>query len=326
MQIKEVLKSAILLLKQNHIDTPELDARILLEYAANISKETIFFNSDIEISTKRIEAYKKLIDRRIKNEPVAKIIGKKAFWKSDFFVNTNTLDPRPDSEIIIETALKIFPDKYLPLKFLDLGVGSGCLILSLLHEFPNSTGIAIDLSSQAIEIAKQNAIALGLENRVSFLQSNWADALIHPSSPVEPFHYSSSLTNAPPSSLYLAERSADQGSHEEASISNRNNREKFDLIVSNPPYIPSEDIHNLSIDVKNYDPIIALDGGQDGLNPYHYLAKQISYLLKPNACAILEFGYDQGEKVKEIFTNNNYYVNEMLFDLSSKQRAIRVSI
>lgn len=280
MQIKEIFKSAILLLKQNHIDTPELDARILLEYAANITKETIFFNNELEISPEIIAAYKNLIEQRIKNEPVAKIIGKKSFWKSDFFVNCHTLDPRPDSEIIIETSLKLLSHKNDTLNFLDLGTGSGCLILSLLQEFPNAKGIAVDISKEALEVAKKNAIALGLENRITLLQGNWADEI----------------------------------------------KDKFDLIVTNPPYIPRADILNLAAEVREYDPLLALDGGDDGLDPYRYLAKQLKEILKANACAILEFGYDQGDKVKEILINNNYSVKEMLFDLSGNQRAIRVSI
>ena len=280
MQLKDLLKQSITSLIEAKVNTPELDARLLLQHVAKISQEIIYLQPELEVSQEIISSYNQLLDRRINNEPVAKIIGKKSFWKNDFIVNRNVLDPRPDSEVIIEAALKLFPNKEAPLRFLDFGSGSGCLLLSLLQEFPKAKGIASDISIDALEIVKQNAEALNLQDRISCIQQNWSDALIG----------------------------------------------EFDLIVSNPPYIPTAEVLSLAPEVKIYDPILALDGGDDGLDPYRYLAKQISALLKPDAYAILEFGYDQGEFVREIFSQNNYVINEMLFDLSGVKRAIIVSL
>ncbi|MEK6733557.1 MAG: peptide chain release factor N(5)-glutamine methyltransferase, partial [Pseudomonadota bacterium] len=241
-----------------------------------LSPEVIILYPDEEVSSEIIEKFQQLIQRRLNNEPVAKIIGKKSFWKSDFLVNNFVLDPRPDTEIIIEAALTAFPDKDTPLEFLDLGTGSGCIILSLLQEFPNAIAVAIDISEDALNIAKANAKSHLLENRVSFLKQNWADSL----------------------------------------------NKKFDLIVSNPPYIPSKDIENLSDDVKNYDPMLALDGGIDGLEPYHYLAKQLVNLLKKDSFAILEFGQGQAPYIKYIFEQNGYKTHKILKDLNNIERAI----
>lgn len=280
MQLKTLLDAAISDLNDAHIPTALLDARLLLQHAANITQETVYLEPELIISKDVIAIYNQFIDRRVNHEPVAKIIGSKAFWSSDFIVNKYVLDPRPDSEVIIETAISLFPNKNDTIRVLDIGSGSGCLLLSILKEFPNATGIASDISSEALKVVKQNIELLELKDRAKCIQQNWADDLV----------------------------------------------EKFDLIVSNPPYIPSKDILNLEPDVKDYDPMLALDGGDDGLDPYRYLSKQISTLLKPEAYAILEFGCGQGESVKQIFMQQNYIINEMLFDLSSIERAIVVSI
>lgn len=280
MKIKDLLKDSIPKLNQAQILTASLDARLLLQHAANIPCETIYLYPEQLVSDNDVIKYKNFLDRRVNNEPVAKIIGKKSFWKDDFIVNQHTLDPRPDSEVIIQAALDFLPNKENTLKFLDIGSGSGCLLLSLLRECPNAIGVASDISLDALKIASLNAKALNLKERIVLINHNWTDAVDH----------------------------------------------KFDLIVSNPPYIPTNDINNLAKEVKNYDPILALDGGEDGLNPYRHLAQKISYLLKPGACAILEFGYDQGKAVKEIFIQNNYIVKKMLFDLNNIERAIIVSV
>ena len=279
MILKDLFKQGISNLTEYNIATPELDARILLQYVANISSEVLYLQQDLEISPDIKKNYLELLDRRINFEPVAKIIGSKSFWTSDFIVNTSVLDPRPDSEVIISSALELLPNKNDNYSFLDLGTGSGCLILSLLKEFSNSTGTAIDISSEALKVSKQNAELLSLTDRITFLQQNWADGLTG----------------------------------------------KFDLIVSNPPYIPSKEITTLAPEVQIFDPMLALDGGDDGLNPYRYLAKQIAALLKPDAFAILEFGYGQAKLVKEIFESHGYKFHRMLLDLASIERAIIVS-
>ena len=267
MLLKDLLKSGLDSLKFS--PTPSLDARILLQYAANLTPEAIILYPEFDIPENIVKYYMELIARRANREPVAKIIGKKAFWNNDFLVNENTLDPRPDSEVIILEALRLLPNIDQEYKFLDLGAGSGCLLLSLLLEFPRAKGIAVDISLDALKIVQQNIVKLGLKDRSFCLQQNWADAL---------------------------------------------GEQKFDLIVSNPPYIPSVDIRNLEPEVKKYDPMLALDGGADGLLHYRYLAKQISSFLKRDSYAILEFGCGQEEAVKNIFLERNYKINQILFD------------
>lgn len=264
--------------KLAHLSTAQLDARILLQSATNFKIETIILKPDLEVTQDFIALYKNFIERRVQNEPVAKIIGKKSFWRDEFIVTKDTLDPRPDSETIISGALEIFPNRNKALKILDLGTGSGCLILSLLQEFPNAYGIASDISIEALKIAKQNAKLLGFTNRIKFIQQNWSDAL----------------------------------------------SEKFDLIISNPPYIPSNIISQLDEDVKLYDPLLALDGGPDGFDPYRHLAENLHSLLKKDAYVILEFGYGQSLYIREKFIEKGYFIHKILLDLSSIERAIIV--
>lgn len=273
MQLKTLFNIGISAL---NTETPSLDARLLLQHAANISQEIIYLQPDLEISETVANNYLKLIDQRKNNQPVAKIIGSKSFWLDDFIVNNHTLDPRPDSEVIIETAIKLLPNKHNKYKFLDLGTGSGCLLLSLLREFPHSNGLGIDISIEALKVAQANADLLGLSDRTKLTKQNWADSL----------------------------------------------DEKFDLIISNPPYIPSAEIASLSPEVKFHDPLLALDGGYDGLDPYRYLTKQISLLLKPNAYAIFEFGFGQAEAIRRTFEESGYLIHQMLLDLNNIERAI----
>ncbi len=274
--MKELYNQAVNKLKDQQINSAELDVRILLLNAVNISFEVFHLNPEHLITENELEKFNQFITRRMQNEPVAKIIGKKAFWNDDFIVNQQVLDPRPDSEVIIEAALKLLLDKNKPYKFADLGTGSGCLILSLLREFPYATGVAIDISTEALKVAEANAKRLSFENRITFIQQNWGDDLA----------------------------------------------DKFDLIVSNPPYIPAAEINSLDRDVKLYDPQLALDGGVDGLTPYRYLAGQISQLLKKDAYAILEFGQGQGLYIRDIFEQNGYITHKMLLDLSGTERAV----
>lgn len=278
MKLKDLLTQAKAKLKAANIDSAEIDARLLLQYSINFSHEKLFLYPDYYLLDGDIDQYMQLIERRINREPVAKIIGSKSFWKSDFIVNKHTLDPRPDSEVIINAALDMFYNKDMDYRFLDLGCGTGCLLFSLLQEYSQATGVATDISSEALKVAKINMELLGLENRAELLEQNWADSLT----------------------------------------------EKFDLIISNPPYIPRNDINNLQPEVKNYDPMLALDGGIDGLDPYRYLAKQIILLLKPKAYAILEFGIGQSESIKDIFVKHGYIIENILLDLAGLERAIIV--
>ena len=224
---EKIVKQASNILKSHNIRTHELDAEIILSNILKVKKEYLIVNNKSIISKENIKKYNIAIRRRVKKEPVAYIIGKKEFWSKDFVVNSSTLVPRPETELLIYKIVDYFKNKKIHI--LDIGTGSGCIILSILKELNYSTGIGIDISPKAIKIAKINSQNLNLFNRVKF----------------------------------------------KAFDLNIYNFGKYDLIVSNPPYISSADIKSLSKDIKNYEPLKALDGGVDGLD----LIKKLSINL-----------------------------------------------
>ena len=221
---------------------------------------------EVAVSDEQLNAF---ILRRLAGEPVAKIIGKKGFWKDDFIVSKDVLDPRPDSETLIEAVLEKFPDKNQKLHFLDLGTGSGCLILSLLGEYPDATGIGIDISEKALDIAKKNAHT----DRVHFIQRDMRQDL------------------------------SDLG--------------RFDIMISNPPYIPTAEIATLDKDVKDYDPLLALDGGNDGLDFYRALSKQH---LAPHL--VIEIGKGQESQIIPIFETERWHFIQSWRDLGGITRIL----
>ena len=215
------------------------------------------------------EQLNSFISRRLAGEPVAKIIGKRGFWKNDFIVSKDVLDPRPDSETLIEAVLEKFPDKNQTLRLLDLGTGSGCLLLSLLGEYKNATGLGIDISEKALDIAKQNTHT----DRATFIQRDMRQDL-------------SDLGN-------------------------------FDIMISNPPYIPTTEIQTLERDVKDYDPMLALDGGADGLDFYRALAKQH---LAP--ALFIEIGKGQENQIIPIFAQEGWHFAQSWKDLGGITRIL----
>ncbi|NRA85899.1 MAG: peptide chain release factor N(5)-glutamine methyltransferase [Rhizobiales bacterium] len=243
-------------------DTAQLDARFLichylkLDYTSFILQQADIIADPI---LKQLQAAEKLA---LAHMPISRILKSREFWGLEFVISADVLDPRADSEILIETLLHFIPPSNQPLNILDLGTGTGCLLLSLLSEYINSTGIGIDYSEKALKIANINATNLKLKNRCEFIKSNWFDEL--------------------PS-------------------------QKFDIIISNPPYIPSIDINQLDDNVKLYDPLDALDGGLDGFDPYHIIARQAANYLKPNGILIFEMGYDQADTLFEILHKNGFH-------------------
>lgn len=227
---KSIRKAASQL--QETADHPMREARLLLAHLLNTSYEMIYISVDRLLTFEEEKELEALLDRRSSHEPLSKILGHREFWSLPFRVTADTLDPRPDSETIIESVLKFYPDKTLPLNIIDLGTGSGCLLLSLLHEYPNAWGVGVDDQEAAACIAQENAKSLNLNHRSSFLVGNWGDALAN----------------------------------------------RFDVIVSNPPYIATTE--SLPPEVANYDPASALYGGADGLDCYRALAKQLPNLAK----------------------------------------------
>lgn len=274
MFLKELYTNSINLLKDKGVLTANLDVKILLAFLLNIDTKEIINYFNNEISNEFLNNFQKLLSRRLNREPIANIIGKKAFWDYDFIVNENVLTPRPDSETLIEAVLENYKDKDQKLNILDLGTGSGCLILTLLSIYQNSQGLAIDISDKALEIAKQNAKLLNI-NRIKFLKNNWND----------------------------------------------NINKKFDIIISNPPYIPKKEIEILEPEVNKYNPLLALDGGNDGLDCYKYLAENLQKNCKENTKIFLEIGKNQENNIIEIFKNNKFELLKMYKDIN---RIIRI--
>jgi len=274
MILEKKIQSATEILRNYNIPSSRLDAEIIISNILGLKRENLITNGQMIINNKIIKEYDSAIYRRLKREPVAYIVGKKEFWSQDFIVNSSTLVPRPETEILIYKIVKIFKDKKI--NVLDIGTGSGCIILSILKELKFSKGIGIDISSKAIKIAKENSKKMKLSNRVSFKVRN-LDAI---------------------------------------------SGNKFDLIVSNPPYIPIKDLKNLSKDIKNYEPIIALNGGVDGVD----LIKKVIYksilVLKKNGLLAIEIGNGQYRKVSNLLKLKGFKELSKEYDYNDNVRCI----
>jgi len=233
-------------LRDARVESAALDARLLLCAAANISHETLVAQGQNPATPEIESAFIRLIDRRRAGEPVARILGEKEFWGLPFGLGDETLVPRPDSECIVAAALETIEDKDAGANVLDLGTGSGCLLLALLSELPNAQGIGADLSQGAVDTARDNALRLGMGPRAQFVQSDWTNKV--------------------------------EGT--------------FDIIISNPPYIPSAEIESLDIEVREHDPRRALDGGVDGFECYRSLLNDAPPLLKSGGALVLETSPD----------------------------------
>jgi len=275
MNIEIAIKKACQELKNNKIGSALLDSELLLSKVIKKDRKFILLNLDKELNRNDQNTFKDLILKRSKGKPLAYLMGIKSFWKYDFKVNEKVLIPRPDSEIIIEQVLNIFKNKN-NLNFLEVGIGSGCIALSILKEKKSFLATGIDLSQDCIEICRYNANKLGVGNRIKLLKSD-VDNLIF---------------------------------------------RKYDLVISNPPYIKKLDISKLDKDVKDYEPKLALDGGLEGLSVIRKVIKKSTELMKINGKLILEIGYDQREPVKKLLNENNFYVNEILKDLAKNDRCI----
>jgi release factor glutamine methyltransferase len=262
-------------LKANGIDTADLDVRIILHDVAGLSAADLI-TQELVIPDNIQSQILSIVERRIQGEPLGRILGCRDFWKSRFYLSPETLEPRPDTETVIEAALASGRDFT---SILDLGTGSGCILLSLLQEFPNATGIGVDISRGACEAARGNAERLNLGHRVQFIESSW-------------------FNHVPDDS-------------------------RFDLIVSNPPYIPREEIRNLAPEVQNHDPILALDGGADGLSPYKILCPNLKKYLVTGGEVIFEFGKGQGDDIVRIVEDTGATLIRLISDLSGGARVIK---
>jgi len=293
--MSDVLSAAITKLAQAHIDNPQLDARLLMCHALNIDRLQLISQNERVLTTDEMRHIEKLVNRRITNESIARIIGQREFWGLPFGLNEATLEPRPDSETLIESVLQrvqclglggqnlssLNPEPQTPNPFiLDIGTGTGCLLLSLLHELPHATGLGLDLSARAIDQAQANASALGLAGRAQFMVNNWLDRITG----------------------------------------------TFDIIIANPPYIRSAIIPTLAPDVRKYDPLLALDGGVDGLAPYRILIPRLRQHLNPHGFAVFEIGYDQAAEVTCLFTQAGLQNITLHHDLGGNPRCVTASI
>jgi len=275
MNIENILNGGINILQKNKIANPLLDSEILLSNSIKRDKMYIILNPKEVLSLEQLGKFKSLIERRKKGEPIAYLINKKEFWKDEFFVNKDVLIPRPDSELIIEQVLKIY-SKDDQLQVLDIGTGSGCILLSILKERSNFYGTGIDISKKSINVSKFNAKQLNLTNRVKFFHS---------------------------------------------SVDNFNNG-KYDVIVSNPPYIEQLKLKYLEKDVVNFEPKLALSGGFDGFSKIRKVINRASILTKKNGKFILEIGFNQKNKVIKVLKEEGFYVNKAIKDYGNNDRCV----
>jgi release factor glutamine methyltransferase len=275
MNIENILNEGINILKKNKIVNPQLDSEILLSNSIKRDKKHIILNPKEILNLEQLVKFKSLIERRKNGEPIAYLINKKEFWKDEFFVNKDVLIPRPDTELIIEQVLKIY-SKDVQLQALDIGTGSGCILLSILKERSNFYGTGIDISKKSINVSKFNAKQLNLTNRVKFFHS---------------------------------------------SVDNFNNG-KYDMIVSNPPYIEQLSLKYLEKDVVNFEPKLALSGGFDGFSKIRKVINKASILIKKNGKFILEIGFNQKNKVIKILKEKGFYVNKAIKDYGNNDRCI----
>ena len=275
MNYRTILNQSSDLLKNIKIKSAKLDSELLLSNSLKISRENLLLNLNKEINPNQKKKYQLLLEKRMKRVPMAYIIGYKNFWKSKFLVNKTVLIPRPDTELLVEEALNYLP-KYKYKKILDIGVGSGCILISILLERPQLSGVGLDISKNAIKIAKINAKLQQVHNRITFVNTGI----------------------------------------------DKYNLGKYDLIVSNPPYIKKIKISRLEEDIKNFEPKSALDGGQDGYSKIKKVIKKSSNILKRKGNLILEIGYDQAYNVSLLLQKYGFYINKVSKDLSNKDRCI----
>ena len=274
--MNDLIKNSLNKLKQKNIYNPELDLRILLKHSSKKNNEIILSNFKLEDIN--IVKFKSLLQKRINRQPIAKIINNKSFWKNDFYVNNFVLDPRPETELIIEEALSIYKNKNLKLKILDIGTGSGCIAISLAKEFKNAFITAIDISKEALEVAEKNLKIHNCNNQIR---------------------------------LRL--------------IDFKKINSKFDLIVSNPPYLTNNQFNNADPEVKNFEPKLALIGGDDGLKFYREYSNNLQNLMHKYSNFVCEIGINQREDCEEIFKNSGLYINKIVKDLQGIDRILSFS-
>lgn len=266
-------------LEQAGIENTRFEARLLVCHVLKVETQVLIGYPERKISAGQYSEIETLLMRRISREPMSHILGEREFWSLPFKVTKDTLTPRPDSETLIEAVLSQFPDMDRPLRILDLGVGTGCLLLAALSEYEKASGLGIDISQGALDVAIENARSLNFQDRVDFQLGHWADGI----------------------------------------------EEKFDLVLSNPPYIPLADEAMLEPEVKDHEPATALFAGHDGLEDYRKLAQALPEILKENGRAVIELGIDQAEDVSQLMEKADLKVLEQPKDLGGIIRCLVLS-
>ncbi len=277
--ISKTFDSVLSRLIAARIPSPRLEARLLLAEVLQLAENQLL-PSGAELTQEQCHLLENMLSLRLRHYPLCKILGRKGFYKYDFIVDENVLSPRPDTEILVETAVDIASRKNLR-TMVDFGTGSGCILLSVLGDVPEMAGIGVDISAAALNVAARNAGNLGLSGRAGFINAGWFDEDI---------------------AVCLGQ--------------------KFDLMVSNPPYIPSADIAGLAEEVRAHDPLLALDGGQDGLRDYRRLAEIAPLILKPGAYILLEAGIGQARDIASVFEDKGFVLEHIRNDLNSIPRCV----
>ena len=275
MNIHQAIQEAKLLLKEKNIKSLDLDIQILMTKALKKDRKFIILNPTKKISNQSLKYFNSLVIQRSKGKPVAYLIKKKYFWKYEFILSKDVLIPRPDTEVIVEQVLKLTRNKQR-LSLLDVGIGSGCILLSILKEKKNFYGTGVDISKKSLNICRINSQNLDIINRLKLFKSD-----------IDNFHLG-----------------------------------KYDLIISNPPYIRKHDLKYLERDVIGYEPMKALNGGIDGLSEIKKVINRSSELIKKCGFLVLEINYNQKRIVKELLENKGFFIKKVVKDLSNNDRCI----
>ena len=277
--LRDILKQTRHRFAAAGLATPDLDTRILVRHYLSLSDADLITGQG-SATPEKLDLLEKAVIRRLSGEPVSRILGYREFWGMNFKITPDTLDPRPDTERLVEMAVESMRNSP-PRQILDLGTGTGCILLALLKEFPDARGTGVDINPGAVDVSRENMENNGLSGRAAFLQGNWTESLL-------------------------------------------DSVESYDLIVSNPPYIPLGDIESLAPEVRNHDPILALSGGGDGLDAYKIVVREIKKILSPAGRAFLEIGQNQHDDVQRLVEESGLRVIRIEPDLSGILRVLEI--
>ncbi len=276
--LKDVYFESRTVLEQAGIRNADQEARLFIKHYINVADINIIISSDRPVDIRTFERVRQALERRVKGEPPGRIFGETVFWGLPMTITPDVLEPRQDTETLIDVALKNHVGAP-PAMILDLGTGSGCIIIALLHEWRQAQGVATDISENALAVAKRNAGLNGVEARLKFVESDWT----------------------------------------------KNVSQTFDLVVANPPYIANHEIPNLPENVRNFDPHLALQAGNDGLDCYRLIIPRLKKLLVPGGKALLEIGISQGESVARLVEDSGLFVQGVHPDMAGIPRVVEIS-